>query len=231
MDDLVQRFREGDASVAQEITERHIPLARKLAWRFVSRFPERKSDLIQAAMLGLVQAVYNAPGKLYDNNIGAWINTRVVGAIRDYLAKDHMIPVPKDEWAKMVKSYNLEDLKDRELINALRRLKCRYQVFQASRVHSGSKDQFFEDFVTSKTGRAVARYDHNLFRFKEIMDMLELTLYERTIIKLRMHSYTLQEIGNFMDCTHSVVLKDLVKIQERYLRLRRRNPSLPEPPV
>jgi len=229
IDTLVQRLRDGDDSVFDEIINLYIPLARRLAQRFVRRFPERRNDLRQVAMLGLVQAVNSAPGKLYNNNIGAWINTRVVGALRDYLAKDHMIPVPKDEWSKMVKSYKLDELRDRDLINALIRLKGRYLVFQASMQLPGG--DFVEDFVTSDRGRAVARDDPNPFRCKEIMGMLELTAYERLIIKLRMQSYTLQEIGNFMDCTHSVVLKDLVKIQERYLRLRRRNPSLPGPPV
>jgi RNA polymerase sigma-B factor len=53
---LQRRHRRGDAAAREAMIERHLPLARQLAWRFRHR-SEPLADLVQVACVGLVAAV------------------------------------------------------------------------------------------------------------------------------------------------------------------------------
>jgi len=105
LDDLVQRYRDGDDTVRDEIMLLCRPQALRLVRRHCRACPTRSDDIRSMAVLSLVRAVITAQTGLEDNNIRPYLTTCIRGYVRDYMAKDSLIPIPKKVWAAMVKEY------------------------------------------------------------------------------------------------------------------------------
>lgn len=89
----------------EKLIEGHIRLAISVAGYFVSISSIRKDDLIQSSLLGLTQAVEWVPDRLKDNNIAPYIVVTVKRFIRDFLNRDHLIPIEKTAYKKLCEKH------------------------------------------------------------------------------------------------------------------------------
>lgn len=217
---LVQRLRDGDDSVAEEIILEFRGLARSLSRHAVARHPERADDIRAAATLGLVQAVRWARERMYDNNIGPYITTTVRSFIRRYLEQDHMIRIPKDEWKRMIEALQLDELDDWE------RMRAQKTFYTAFLVISPSSDDgsFLEETP------ALAVDDKDMSTIRDICDYLRLSYYEMELVHRRMENYTLDEIAAILNKGKTTIYDDIKRIQNRYRIVQRAHPNLPAPP-
>lgn len=204
-DDVIQRYRDGDDSLRDEIILSYMPLAYKLARKY-------GPDAIGNAMLGLVQGVTWARTALYDNNIGPYLNITIRRFITEHLNRDHLIPIPREAWRKMLQSLSLENLDDAEAQQVLKTFYTRWLV------------------LLSDENPDIVIEDPNELIFKEAWEKLNLTELEAEVLTLRLQGYTLQEIGSFVNRSHPAVFQILKKIQKRYYHVYRQHPSFPKPP-
>jgi len=223
--ELVQQLRDGDNSVSESIIIHFLGLARSLSRHAVIRHPHKTDDIRAAAIFGLVQAVRWAPLRMYDNRIGPYITTTVRRFIREFLERDHIIRVPKDEWAKMVERLNLEELNDYEREKALRELKIIQHVFQTCD-YGDDYSSGDGDFIGS---RAFV-FDEETIIVEDMKRYLKLTYFERCVLDFRMQGYTLKEVGAKLSKSDVAIHNTLKKLQLRYRIIQRAHPTLPEPP-
>lgn len=106
MQELASRLIKGDKDAIIPVIEGHIELAYKIAGKFSKRIVHQSQDkvdsIIAQAFFGLTRAVNDAAtGALYDTNITPYIAKSIAGYIRDFLAKDHLIPIEKDAFKKL----------------------------------------------------------------------------------------------------------------------------------
>lgn len=236
LEQLVQRLRDGNNSVSEDIIIHFLGLTKSLSRHATAQHPHKADDIRSVAVYGLVRAVRFAPKKLYNNNIGPYITTAVRNTIREFLQKDHMIRIPKDAWYAMIDALKLDELDDFEGARALKELKRINLVFQAS-IPDGIGG-FLEDFVkpewthkfNNRQEAAICCLDSDLLIVQDIRRYLKLNSFEKQILKMRLQRYTLQEIGEMLQRSAVTIHKTLRKLQERYRTIQRAHPTLPEPP-
>ena len=228
LESLVQQLRNGDNSVSERIIIHFLGLARSLSRHAVARHPHKIDDIRASAVFGLVQAVRWAPSRMWNNNIGAYINITVRRFIREFLEHDHIIRIPKDEWSKMIEHLKLDELEDSARIKALKELKKCSMVFQAS--VSDGVGGFLEDFVEGSPGLSVITFDSDSIIVEDMKRFLKLTYFERAILDFRIQGYTLKEVGARLRKSDVAIHKTLRKLQDRYRLIQRAHPSLPGPP-
>lgn len=92
LENLVQRLRGGDRSVANEIICGHLGLAYSIANIFTND-EDQRDEVVSAALFGLVQAVeWSASGRLYDNNITPYIYSTMRSFINRHFSD--IAPIP-----------------------------------------------------------------------------------------------------------------------------------------
>ncbi len=94
LDYLVRHLRAGLITKEEkhELYISHVRLAIRIAGSYAWLAPHLISDLIQAAMLAIAEAVASAPERLHDNNITPFITTRIRGALHDEIAAQFIMP-------------------------------------------------------------------------------------------------------------------------------------------
>jgi len=224
--ELVQQLRDGDDSVSERIIIHFLGLARSLSRHAVIRHPHKTDDIRAVAIFGLVQAVRWAPLRMYDNHIGPYITTTVRRFIREFLERDRIIRIPKDEWIKMVKRLNLDELDEYQSEKALKELKIIQHVFQTCDYGDDKTSSGDGDFIGSRA----FIFDQENITAQDMKRFLNLTYFERAILDFRMCGYTLKEVGIRLNKSDVTIHKTLRKLQERYRTIQRAHPSLPEPP-
>lgn len=228
LEQLVQQLRDDNDSVSEDIIIHFLGLAKSLSRHAIILHPHKSDDIRAVAVYGLVQAVKFAPRKLYDNNIGPYITTAIRNTIREFLQNDHMIPIQKDAWYRMVAALKLDDLDDYERQKVLREIKKVNMVFQAS-IPDGAGG-YLEDFTEGEFSHSVVIFDTDLLTVQEIRCYLKLSNFENQILDMRLQRYTMQEIGDVLQRSPVMIHKILCKLRERYRTIQRAHPTLQEPP-
>lgn len=93
LDWLVSCFRFGMATKEEidEIFMGHVRLGLAIAGEYGWLAKHLINDLASVAMVGIAEAMNNAPTALVDNNITPFITTRIRGEIHDYIQGQHLI--------------------------------------------------------------------------------------------------------------------------------------------
>lgn len=85
--------------VVNAVIETQMPLAKRLAWRFMLANRNKMDDIKSVSLVGLVNGVnyiYNHPEEEYlPDNIPAFLNTVIRSYIIDFLNDDQFIPIPR----------------------------------------------------------------------------------------------------------------------------------------
>ena len=194
---LVARLRAGDDSVKQKIVESHIRLACHVAGRYLWDNGYRTDDIVGAALTGVVQAVDWARERMYDDNITPYIVTTVHRFISEYLEKDHLVRIPRDEFKSMIANH--EPLPLVEPIS--------------------KKDEEDSDQDDYQERIELATYDlNNPFEYQELLGVLGLSDTEREIVRLRGEGHTCNEIGGLIGRSQRRVEQILDGVRQRFIQ-------------
>lgn len=215
-DRLTDRIINGDLDAIEEAVCEYIPTAKTIAHFRARLYPEKAQDIYGVAFLALVEAIHMVSERGECDNLEKFVKSRVRWGIQRFLARDHLIRVPRDAWRKMMQS--LDDLDDAERLRRGKELSTLFLAFQP---------EFLSQVVVDTRPKPLIYESASL---NEILSLLALSPREATVIRLRMNGYTLQEIGEALSCTHANIIYILKKIGKRYILLQRTHPSLPEPP-
>lgn len=95
---LVKDLKNGK-DTSEQIIMSHLRLVMSIVAPIASRHPQHRADLESEALLATTRAVNRvkrAEYQLYDNNITPYISGCVKPALKRYIAKTHMIPIPSE---------------------------------------------------------------------------------------------------------------------------------------
>jgi hypothetical protein len=209
LEELVARLRAGDRGLAGEIIKGHLrPVAGIVAERARSR--RTVDDALGAALLALVQAVHDAPERLYDDNITFYITTSVKYAIRDELARAHVVRVP----GRTVRHKLAHGEAYEEIVPS-----SDAAVLNDEPEHPGDPDAL----VRSQPGLYKLPYVVPMARpltpspeFSEALRRACETPMDQAIVKLRSEGYGIEEVGQKVGYSKSPVGRMLQKIEERF---------------
>ncbi len=91
---LVQRLRNGDATIIDDVILQYLPLTISIVGRYVASFPTKSDDLMGVAALTLTKAVQKFPLVAENDNLAAYITGMLHGKIGHFLQEeDHTIQV------------------------------------------------------------------------------------------------------------------------------------------
>lgn len=201
---LVQRLRDGDDSVKHEIILLCLPQALRLVRRHRRALPNKSNDIKSMALLALVRSVGYVQGSMKDNNIRPFLTSCIRGLVHQYMAKDQLIPIPRDVWRELTKDY---DNTEEAMKAASGKLATRLKLIDTNLLSQEQKEDTTPDMYKA----------------------LNLSYKERAILELRMERRTLQEIAEILTCSTTSIHKTLARIQARYLRACNLDKELPRP--
>lgn len=95
--ELIAQLLSGDLSVIEELVRGHIRLAIHIAGQYAINAKNKSHDLVSEAILATVIACHIiASGELpADTNYPGYIIVKIHSYLSEYLANDHLIPVPR----------------------------------------------------------------------------------------------------------------------------------------
>ena len=233
--DLFARYRErGDSRARDELVERFMPLARRLAARY-QRAEEPFEDLMQVAALGLVKAVDR-----YDPARGTAFSSfavpTITGELRRYF-RDHTwaIHVPRELqertlemqrarerlWSKLGRSPTVGELaqaieaEEEDVLEAL-------QVAAAYRAGSLDQPRRNDDEEQETVGAGIGGEDEGFLRAEQRARLEPLTRIltdrEREVLRLRFaEDYTQAEIGERIGVSQMQVSR-IIRLSLKRLR-------------
>lgn len=188
------------------IIKGHIRLASQIAGRYMWKHPLKSEDIVSAAMFGLVQAVEWAPERLRDHNITPYIVTTIHRFISEYLERDHLVRIPRNEYSK--------------------RLQANKYIPIIFDIDPKEDDEENREYDTVGSFDPPVYDTDKPIEFEDLCDRLELTYEERRIIDLRVKGYTQQEVGEIIGKKRQWIGFVLEKLQERYIKIFGESSSL-----
>lgn len=197
--DLTQRLRRGDTSVMNDIIEYHIPIARSRAKYIANRVPRVRDDIIGVALLAVVKAVnWAAEGRLYNDNITAYIMATVSSQITYYLSRLPVIKVPR--WCYQKEKEN----------NRIPKVYSYHMPIK----DNGEHIVRIQDIDTGCIDRSTSVLG--------VVDELNLSVEQTTILEHKQEGRTEREIGTIIGKSQQWVNLTIKEIRIKYRRIHER---------
>jgi len=193
----LERLKQGDPSVVDEVIIAHMDLANKLARYFARKHPHRADDIAGAAMLGLCKAVNKIrEGVLETDKVKTYINNSIRRNIMQFIQQDHLIHIPNWFFAKHADE-------DGFFIPIM---------YTIDRRDDDEENQEEGEELTFDV-EAPQRGDEELVR----EFYMKLTNFEKIVLDLRAEGYTLEEIGEQVGKSYVWINKTLNKIKDKMI--------------
>lgn len=211
--ELAAKLLKGDKDAIVPLIEAHIELAYKISGKFIGhvidKSYDKKDSIIAQAFYGLTRAVNSAAnGALYDLNITPFIAKSVAGYIRDFLAKDHLIPIEKDAFKEMAEEGKL------------------FEFLPVTFLFQDDLDQLEHDEDESFHPEMCVRKIHGIFAGSELsvelldkLNSIEWDTVDSLIINKILEGCTYKEIGVLLDKNERFVKYHMHLIQERIKKI------------
>ncbi len=167
----------------ENLTKRFEYLVYKITGKYIAGFPNKKDDIIGAALLGLCEGLTQALAQKYEvDNVGGFVYINVHREIIDFLLKDRLIQLPRSFIRKKkmeaLDAGTLDDFSVQELFPVL---------------FSIAKNNY-DDWK-------IASDDKRWFNVIDTMDWLELDELERKVVWGKIEGYTYREMAEMFDCS------------------------------
>ena len=213
--ELTKRALAGDTTVAKDLADAYLPEALKAISWYIRRAPKKVDDIFGAGLEGLVVACNRAcTGHLKDEHIDKYIKGVVRWSVQDFLRRDYLIPIPKNEFSKRIKKWNEENI-----IHPNAPIK----EFDSLKVHTdGGIDGIaimvsFENLIEN-TAFDISCTDEPRSAISDLFIKLELTEREIEIVSMRLEDFTMEEIGTAIGLSKMRIkqILDVVKDKLRH---------------
>lgn len=209
---MSEKLLAGDLSQVCPLIEAHLHLAYKIAWKFVGKTLDKswakKESLISEAFAGLVRAVNNAAkGGIYDINITPYIASCVHGYLKDFLAKDHLIPVEKSAFKAMAEAGKLNEYMP-------------VTMLLQEDLDEDTEESFIPESGPECLSPTIIDMLHRSSICDEAIEKLEsikLTETERAIITKMLEGYNYEEIGQQLGHNERYVKYHLSLLKSRLM--------------
>ncbi len=212
------------AGNTDDLVIQHVPLVKRIAFHLMGRLPDSVlvDDLIQAGMLGLLEAVKN-----YDQSQGASFDTyagiRIRGSMLDEVRRSDWTPRSVHKKARMVSEAIREvenklgrtardvDIAehmgvDLETYNQMLQDSLGCKTFSVEELAETGDSIFFDDEQTDTRNEPVELLDENDFQQALAKAIMALPERERLVISLYYdEEFNLREIGEILNISESRV--------------------------
>lgn len=192
IESLTSKLRDGDASVINEIIECHISIVKEQVKYHARKFPNAYNDVMGVAMLTLTEVVHRAASGLVDNNITPYIMKRINGAIIDFTVSLPLVRIPRKSFIKDITI-------PPKIYSYHAKITDNGNIIKVQDIES-----IYRDDVTSVLG---------------VVDELNLTEEQRTILKHKEEGCTEREIGKKIGKTQQWVNLTIKEIRVKYRRI------------
>lgn len=169
------------------------------------KYPHLRDDILATALLALVKAFASGVRK---KNPKGYISGCIDNEIRDFLAHNYLIYIPKQEIKRRKKAKeSLDDLPRAFLIGDLRGTLL-------------TRKLVYDDYKLWDLGVKIP--DHPVWKrlhAEDVLSLLELSNFERELVRMRMEDRSLAEISILLDRPKTALHEALEKIRIRYRRI------------
>lgn len=95
IENLVHRLKSGDTSAIGDVVRNYLRLSICIAGQYATLAPEKRLDLASEGFVGIVEACHDVmQGDLHDNNLTAFVSSRIHAAIGKFIKNDHVVRIP-----------------------------------------------------------------------------------------------------------------------------------------
>ena len=198
--DLLDKHRSGDPNAREKLIMSHVRLVLQICGGYVARYPEKKDDIVSAAMLGLVEAVDRMRVHVH-NNIGGYVTIRVHSSIHKFLINDYAIRIPQKQIKKLKEEHILP-----------------YTINFNSKIQEDEDNYAYEN--DADTSLLPPQYDDHEHEISDFLNYL--TAQEQEILTLRLENHTGRDIAKIIQISPARVSQILCDIGEKFTRFIRR---------
>ena len=146
-------------------------------------------------------AVREAPEKLYNNLITPYIASKVRSKIREFLERDHLVHIPRDEFRRLIEKH--QDISFVPL------------YFRSDTAYVDTDGDYRREDFGGIAELSTIEY-HEALETEAILQELGVTDREKEIIRLRLENQTMEEIAKQLDMTAPNVYYCLERIQKKW---------------
>ncbi len=173
----------------EELYMSHVRLGIRIASEYGIRAPHLAPDLVSVSMLGIAEAIHNAPDRLIDNCITPYIQTTIRGKILDYIGDQHIVPS---------RTYRYKIAKNNGYVAP------RYETLVEGQ-EKIARNQFEVAELMEEIERCVVS-DTNLKRRE----------YKRAVISLKAAGFKYREISEILEVSETYVRQLIQSVKEMY---------------
>jgi hypothetical protein len=95
IEEFVRRLKSGDTSAIGDVVRNYLRLSVCIAGQYATLAPEKRLDLASEGFVGIVTACHEVmQGGLHDNNLTAFVSSRIHAAIGKFIKDDHVVRIP-----------------------------------------------------------------------------------------------------------------------------------------
>lgn len=204
LEQLVYRLRCKDKSVSEEIIRGHL----RLGLSIIQKVPNYDlEDLVGEMELAVTTAVWMAGrGALKNNNITSYITSYVKYYINDYIKENRLVTAP----SRTIRHWNSK-FKEAKLFH-------RISMVEGEPYKTDDSNQSIRLQSTSAAFHTPTIENDSLDEI-DVRDVLEKITYsnsEKRIIELKEEGYNIEEIGQIIGYSKSMVHKLLHNIEDRF---------------
>lgn len=204
LEELVYRLRKGDRSVSKEIIEGHLRMGLRIIQK---QNYEDLTELVGEMEFAVTKAVWMASrGGLKDNNIGPYINTYITHAINDYMKRDRLVTAPP----RTIRHWNAK-FKEAKLFH-------RISMIEGEPYKTDDSGQSIR-LQSIGVAYHIPKVDDTSLEevdIRDIFDRITFSNSEKRIIDLREQGYNIEQIGEMIGYSKSMVHKLLHLIENRF---------------
>jgi RNA polymerase sigma factor (sigma-70 family) len=183
--ELVDKLRQGDKTVSDEIVLNHLGLVIQITGRYVNFFPRKADDVLGVALVALVDAVTRFQYSAVNNEITPYIISSVHGQISNFLKQDQTIRLTqhgfnkfKDKKQDMPKLFSIHDI-------------------------DADNDEYLHELVI----KALQSFDYHesKLEIEELIDKLNLTRLEAIVYRRLCDNESEADIARCLSCSRSSI--------------------------
>lgn len=210
--ELTEKIREGRESKDErdEVANSYIRLAIAVAGQYAASIPSKADDFLQCALFGVVKGLSEARFKLRDDNLTAYLVSKMHSTCKNYRQSDHVFRVP-------ARTNSRRKSNGKEMVTFNRR-----GMSEIGEKESALSDD--DEYV--RKGSDHAPHDTTWYHEADHSDDLKELIYslaaddiDREIIDLRLEYYRDEEIAELMGLSRSFVQNRRYVIQQKYERV------------
>ena len=217
--ELVAQLLAGNKAVLPDLMDAHIEFTYKIASRWMKKSPHKYKDILSSAFQGMVQGItWAGEGKLYNENLQAYLAVTIRRFIRDFLEHDFLIPIPRKEFMKRMEEETVDDFMVRTLNHNPSVPTHRIALIQNIPVITFI-DRDYESDDSEDCSMEIPSYDEYPHAMEDLYYKLELSPEQKVVVELKLQDYTNAEIGERMQCTGEWIRLMILEIRKKLVKI------------